>query len=272
MPRTLHYYGGKARIGLNRWIRSHLPEDDLAHQTYIEPFAGALSILISRPRAGIEIVNDKNERIARWHTCIRDHAEEMSRLIAQTHYNNHDTFEWAKRSMDDESLTCCLRSLAVYIVADLSMMHVSDPIQARGMSIKWRPLGQPLRAMYPEEVAALRERLRGVQVVSKDFSWVMERSAGESCAVLYVDPPYKHADTDPYAATHDRALLEELLLAQEGYVAISGYDDEWDHLGWQRHELEVSFQAVGRKARGTRPKRTEALWCNRGIKRDFAFF
>ena len=43
MLTALNYFGGKARPGLNKWIRSILPDDRSV--TYVEPYAGMLGIL-----------------------------------------------------------------------------------------------------------------------------------------------------------------------------------------------------------------------------------
>ena len=55
--------------------------------------------------------------------------------------------------------------------------------------------------------------------------------------MIYADPPYPTAAAAHlYARTVDFDRLAETLLAQQGKVAVSGYGDEWDSLGWERHE------------------------------------
>ena len=73
-----------------------------------------------------------------------------------------------------------------------------------------------------------------------------------------VDPPYADTNNEPYAVVrHDREETADLLKAQRGKVAISGFDDEWDGLGWLRHEREKSVNVT--KAR---TRRLEVLWTN----------
>ena len=86
---------------------------------------------------------------------------------------------------------------------------------------------------------------------------------GVKDAVIYVDPPYRTSDTTPYS--FDGGSVEDMTLvikSQQGEVAISGYGDEWRHLGWQRHEIESQLTHFGEHAhRGAEP-RTEVLWTN----------
>ena len=75
--------------------------------------------------------------------------------------------------------------------------------------------------------------------------------------MLYADPPYK--DTAGYHSDVDRDALREALLAQQGRAAISGYGDEWDHLGWERHErAEEINPSIGSQ----RTVRKDVLWTN----------
>ena len=58
----------------------------------------------------------------------------------------------------------------------------------------------------------------------------------------------------------DVPQLAELLRAQRGFCAVSGYGDEWDGLGWTRTERPtMSGAAVGR---GGPLRRVEVLWTN----------
>jgi len=51
----LRYFGGKWAIA--PWVLAHLP----AHRIYVEPFGGAASILLRKPRSRIEVYNDLDE-------------------------------------------------------------------------------------------------------------------------------------------------------------------------------------------------------------------
>ena len=53
----LRYYGGKWRLA--PWIISHFPPHDI----YVEPFCGAASVLLRKPRSKHELLFDSSREI-----------------------------------------------------------------------------------------------------------------------------------------------------------------------------------------------------------------
>ena len=89
---------------------------------------------------------------------------------------------------------------------------------------------------------------------------LLERVRGFDYAVIYADPPYPTVNTSPYAIdTLDIGRCAELLAAQRGAVAVSGYGDEWDVLGWRRVERPGFSRA---HTGGLATDRMEVLWLN----------
>ena len=74
------YFGGKARIRLHDWIQSHLDKG----QIYVEPFAGALSILLNRERSYFECANDLDGNVVNFFRCLRDHGGELLEKLRLT--------------------------------------------------------------------------------------------------------------------------------------------------------------------------------------------
>lgn len=151
------------------------------------------------------------------------------------------------------------RALDFHVIVEQSMMHGGGSEAARGWRTGFRTTS---RASTPLPFRQLADRLRDVQIERRDALEVLERVASVERAVIYADPPYSGADTEPYGADVDREKLGEILRIQKGRAAISGYGDEWDRLGWRREEFEWSAKPGGAgMARGAVP-RTEVLWCN----------
>ena len=113
-----------------------------------------------------------------------------------------------------------------------------------------------------ERVNVVAKRFWNVQLENTDAVNLLERLCGIERAVIYVDPPYLTAFTQPYNVNQiDVEQMRELLSAQIGQVAISGYADEWDSLDWQRHELKTTRTNKPHESKGARPV-VEVLWTN----------
>lgn len=82
MRPILKYHGGKWRIA--PWIISHMPP----HKNYVEPFCGAASVLLRKPKIAIEVLNDLNGRVVSLFKIMRqpDLAKRLKELIFYTPY------------------------------------------------------------------------------------------------------------------------------------------------------------------------------------------
>ncbi len=82
----LRYHGGKWRLA--PWIISLFP----AHRTYTEPYGGAASVLLRKPRSYAEVYNDLDSDVVNLFRILRDpgSAEELGRLVALTPYSRQE--------------------------------------------------------------------------------------------------------------------------------------------------------------------------------------
>ena len=251
---VLRWHGGKWRLA--PWIISHFP----AHRVYVEPFGGAASVLIRKPRSYAEIYNDLDDEVVNLFRVLRsDDATKLIDHLRLTPFAAEEFFA----SYED---TACRVERARRTVVKAFQGFGSNAVLRRSgfRSNSNRSGTTPARdwVNYPDALAAVVERLRGVVIMNRDAKEVM--AAHDAPETLhYVDPPYLAATRDAgsdyrHEMTDDCHVdLLSFLRTLRGHVVISGYpDDRYDAAlsGWRRVEREAL-------ADGAR-KRTEVLWMN----------
>ena len=265
---ALPYYGGKSPLkSVSRWIASHLPIDSRAH--YIEPFCGMCGLLLSRPAARLETINDRNGRLVNWWRVIRDYPEEFGRQLDWTPQDAKDEFVQAVADLD---CTDPIRRAVAYTVVIRSGLTHADgnPHWGRFFSGNTRP------RFDSRAVTLLRERLLMVRIENMDAVDLLESVADQDDAVIYCDPPYRTTSTEHYekaTPAPDWGKLAAALEKQRGRVAISGFAGEWDSLRlkgkpqgwpWKTASLSRTSNAInaGNDGHPSGQEKTEVLWMN----------
>lgn len=260
---ALRYHGGKWMLA--PWIIAHLPP----HRVYVEPFGGAASVLIRKPRAEAEVYNDLDGEIVNLFRVLRDplQAEELRRQLELTPFARQE-FELSYETHSNP-VEQARRTVARSFMAFGSSGTSGRRTGFRADSTRLR--GAPSRDWMnvPEAIAAVAGRFRGVTIENRDACEVMARHDAPE-TLHYVDPPYLPETRNlgsPYCKkgqyrhelTRDQhADLLEFVRGLSGYVVLSGYDSELYNTalrGWVRVERRAL-------ATGARP-RTEVLWINR---------
>ena len=240
-----------------RWIASMLPPD--TNVTYIEPFAGMLGVLLQRPRSSSEIVNDLDSRLVNWWRCVRDETEELQRLIALTP-NSREEYNRACAAIETQPAEGVQSALDFTIVVLQSIMQSPNPV---GWLTRYISRRVDWRNGLDGRLLALRDRLAYVAIENRDACDLLDRVASVPNALICADPPYPSAeDSALYAKPVDIDRLTASLSAQQGRVAVSGYGDEWDHLGWERHEHKTITNTGGSTKGTLKRERVEVLWTN----------
>ena len=258
-PQTaLPYYGGKAGLGntgIGPFVASLLPRE--REIVYIETHCGMLGVLLSRRPAKCEIANDLNGRVVNFWRVIRDSGDELERLVRYTPYARSE-FDHCKRTLDEgDELE---RARKFYVVVRMSMYHADG--SSGGFAMTYTTHHGRV-SLFWKRVKRLQARVERVMFDCRPAIEVLDKHQHRSDAVIYVDPPYASAGSnDTYGISrHDYDDTLRLLHAQAGRVAVSGYNDEWDDLGWMRHEcptFTTSMQSDGNR----RLERVEVVWTN----------
>ena len=167
-------------------------------------------------------------------------------------------FEWALSVFDDPEQKRIDRALAFHVLCHQGI--IASPYKKQWHCTR----SSGVSRWQSERVERLAERIWRVQLECKPAPRLLAMLADTSEAVIYCDPPYPTSDIEPYGVTTDYAALSDAMLSQAGFVAVSGYKDEWDHLGWHRYEKESWTTRWGEHAGPAQP-RTEVIWTNREV-------
>lgn len=251
----LRWHGGKWMLA--PWVLQHCPE----HRIYVEPFGGAGSVLMRKPRAYAEVWNDLDGEVVNLFRILRsDNAERLVEELRLTPFSR-DEFEAAYAPTSDAMERA--RRLVIRSFMGFGSNSHSRSTGFRSNSNRSGTTPAHDWSNYPDALCQVIERLRGVVIENRDAKVVM--AAHDAVTTLhYVDPPYVLATrSDPskdYAhemSEDDHAALLVFLRGLAGMVVLSGYPFPlYDELlpEWRRVEREAL--ADGAK------KRTEVLWIN----------
>ena len=260
---ALRYHGGKWRLA--PFVIAHLPP----HRTYVEPFGGAASVLLRKPRSYAEIYNDLDGEVVELFEILRDpaRAAQLQDLVRLTPYSRAEFLRAYEASDDpiERARRLLIRSF---------MGHGSSGLRGHRTGFRigsGREGGTPANDWqgWPEALPALVDRLRGVFVECRPAAQIIGRHDGPE-TLFYVDPPYlfgtrsaKRIGNDLYHGyRHElddagHAALLEQLLAATGMVVLSGYASAlYDSAltGW----LKATTEAFADRGQA----RTEVLWIN----------
>ncbi len=252
---ALRWHGGKWRLA--PWIIRHLP----AHDAYLEPYGGAASVLLRKPPAPLETINDLHGRLVNFFTILREQADELVGAVELTPYARAE-FQLAHQQADNP-LEDARR---FYVLADQGRGGAASGRTRPGWRAEHNPTHRlvPPRDFTAAHLRAIAARLKHVQIEHGDALAVIARydAAG---TLHYVDPPYVRAARNPRSQSRyahdlsdaDHRALAELLHQVHGMVVLSGYPSRL------YAELYGDWQRVDRTARddASRP-RVESLWRN----------
>lgn len=262
---VLRYHGGKYKLAA--WLIEHFPR----HQTYVEPYAGAASVLMQKPRSYGEVYNDLDSEIVNIFRLLQDekHAAELCRRIYFTAFARDEFEDAYEEPLDkiDRAHKMIARSFMGFGSAAMTRLHITG---FRANANRSGTLPAHDWATWPYHIKAFTERLRGVVIENKDAIEVM-KTYDTFETLHYVDPPYVQSTRSSVRSYNknrrhfyrfdmtdeQHVQLAECLKTLKGMVVLSGYDCP------QYRELypDWSTLSTGHMADGARA-RVETVWLN----------
>lgn len=259
------HFGGKWRLA--PFVLAHLP----AHDHYVEPFAGAASVLLRKERSTHETINDLDGEIVNFFRVLREREIELMRAIGLTPYARAEFVNAFEVSEDPVE-----RARRFYVRAQMSFGGVrSSGHQSAGW--KFNRSLESKRSCHAREFAdiahfpAIAARLRGVQIESRDAFDVI-RACDAPGTLFYLDPPYHPATRDrrwrkAYSHELDAGRWTDLLGllgGLQGMALLSCYPhaetaNSLEAAGWQCVQKDARTSGAG--------ARVECLWMNANAAR-----
>lgn len=260
MRPPMPYYGGKMSVADR--IAELLP----AHRHYVEPYAGSLAVLLAKPPAPFETVNDIHSELMTFWRMLRDRPVELERVCALTPHSRGEYAAAADLTGADELEIA--RRVWVRLTQSRSgtlrrtgWRHYIDPA---GCSI-----GMPgYLDGYVDRMAAVARRLHAVSLECRPALELIEAYSRTPDVCMYVDPPYLGSTRTGANYLHEmtgadeHTQLLELLLSAKASIVLSGYASElYDTAlsGWSR--VQISTFNGNANSGG----RTEVIWSNREL-------
>jgi DNA adenine methylase len=262
---ALRYLGGKWKLA--PWIIGLMPP----HRVYVEPFGGAASVLLRKPRSPGECYNDLNGELVNLFRVLRNRraSAELRRQIALTPFARaeYDAAFGEASSPIERARRLVVRSY---------MGHGSSAAtseKSTGFRASMVNRGGALPAgdwtTLPLALDQIVERIQGVLLEQRPALQVIDRY-DQPDTLFYVDPPYlpetRSAKRKGGKASHvyafeltadEHVVLLDRLAGAQGMVMLSGYahptyDDTLS--GWSRYEIETHADGA--------LDRVEVLWVN----------
>jgi DNA adenine methylase len=261
MRPALRWHGGKWILA--PWIISHFPP----HKVYVEPFGGAASVLLRKPRTYAEIYNDLDGDVVNFFRVLRgpDNMELRDQLFA-TPFSREEFIESYKPCDNDIERA---RRLVIRSFMGFGSNGHNKSTGFRANSNRSGTTPSHDWANYSDALPEIIDRLRGIVIENKDAQFVMAAHDGPE-TLHYVDPPYvfsTRADLNKDYAhelnDEDHANLLDFLKSLQGMVVLSGYPNEiYDMALDSWHRVERKAYADGAA------KRVEVLWMNDKAKNN----
>lgn len=255
------WHGGKHYMA--RRIISLFPP----HRIYLEPFAGAASVLLNKTPVDVEAYNDLDLRITRLFRVLQTQGSEFVerlRFVPYSQYEFENASSYPEGASDLEKAAC-----------DFIRWRQSFGGQGRSWSYTTRRarggMAGDVNAWWTaiDLLPEIIDRLRRVQILSQPAIDAIKRFDHPE-ALIYCDPPYLHETRGPTSrdiygiemTEKEHVALACVLKECQSKVVISGYPSRlYDEMfsSWRTTEFDIAnHSAGGHKKR----RKRETLWLN----------
>ncbi len=260
------------------------------HHAYWEPFCGSMAVLLAKPPARIETVNDLHELLIDLAIVVADPAQgpELYRQLRRTlmHEDFFAESDRIIRELESEGpelwgtgfhrLTRLQRAYHYFVASWLGRNGTAGmPASHTGTyCVRYTAKGGHAATRWQSAIRSIpawRRRLSRVTILRRDAFELLERIEDAPGVAVYVDPPHlvKGASyLHDFAAGDHRRLADLLARFRAGRIVVSYYDhpdlaDLYPPDRWSRVRITVNKAMAHAGRRGVnQTQATEVLLVN----------
>ena len=183
----LKWHGGKHYLA--PWIISLMP----MHTHHVEPYAGALAVLLQKPAAGIsEVGNDVYGELTNFWQVLKDPAafEAFARIVTATPFSKKEFEDAGSANLDDSPVE---RAVKFFVRCRQSRQGLQESFATLSKNRTRRGMNEQVSSWLTaiEGLPEIHERLKRVVILNEDAVTVICREDSPN-TLFYVDPPYLH--------------------------------------------------------------------------------
>lgn len=277
MSPPLRWYGGKYYLaGKIAAVIARIP-----HQTYVEPYGGAASVLLNKEPSPVDVWNDIDGRLVNFFRVLRDPAsrERLLDTLAFTLFARSEFAECCREPESDDPVESARRFFVLCqqsVSSSGAKERMTPGLWAKSVGVSRRGMSQNGSRWWGniEGLPAIADRFARVQIESMAAMSLLSQY-DRANVLFYLDPPYvassravgqvyKHEMTN-----EQHVEMLDRIGSLKGAAILSGYDNDVYRgrmKGWGK--IEIPSKARSSVAGSTRgrsappPDRTEILWLN----------
>lgn len=175
------------------------------HDEYREPFLGGGSVFFAKEKAKYNVLNDLEENLINFYSAITNDAEREQLIqMLSVEVATKKRHEEVKSFEPQNKLERAFKTYYLNRTSYCGIINAPAWGYAEGKSSPPANWGKFLKDAS--------EKLKGVELLSKDFAEIISMPAQGTKVLMYLDPPYYHAD-QKRAYTRPFQVLDHLRLA-----------------------------------------------------------
>lgn len=229
----------------------HFP---VRHRVFVEPFGGAASLLMHKPRSAAEVLNDTDQEVVNLFRIMRDPIRllRLVELVRWTPLARDEVIEAMEEADDpiEQARRLLLRSWAALRATPANRWGAFDDGR-RARQARRLPLPNAWSGM-PDALHAIADRLSGVIIENRDpCQVILDYDSAHTlfyvAPQIYARPCCTGRSKAGSIETIDLALSKTLKQVQ-GYVVLRGEDSASArelYAGWRRVQSQDRLRASG---------------------------